>query len=126
MAFNFGVLSPTYTWPVVVSIPDAGKRRTETFTATFNRLSKDENKQLAELMMAYQRAMEANESVSDLPDDREIADRVLAGWKGILDGDGEEMPCTEANREQLLNVAAFVSAVVRAYFESIEPAKAKN
>lgn len=126
MAFNFGVLSPTYTWPVAVSIPDAGKRRTETFTATFNRLSKDENKQLAELMMAYQRAMEANESVSDLPDDREIADRVLAGWKGILDGDGEEMPCTESNREQLLNVAAFVSAVVRAYFESIEPAKAKN
>jgi hypothetical protein len=126
MAFNFGVLSPTYTWPVAVSIPDAGKRRTETFTATFNRLSKDENKQLAELMMAYQRAMEANESVSDLPDDREIADRVLAGWKGILDGDGEEMPCTEASREQLLNVAAFVSAVVRAYFESIEPAKAKN
>jgi hypothetical protein len=126
MAFNFGVLSPTYTWPVAVSIPDAGKRRTETFTATFNRLSKDENKQLAELMMAYQRAMEANESVSDLPDDREIADRVLAGWKGILDGDGEEMPCTEGSREQLLNVAAFVSAVVRAYFESIEPAKAKN
>jgi hypothetical protein len=126
MAFNFGVLSPTYTWPVAVSIPDAGKRRTETFTATFNRLSKDENKQLAELMMAYQRAMEANESVSDLPDDREIADRVLAGWKGILDGDGEEMPCTEGNREQLLNVAAFVSAVVRAYFESIEPAKSKN
>ena len=126
MAFNFGVLSPTYPWPVAVSIPDAGKRRTETFTATFNRLSKDENKQLAELMMAYQRAMEANDSVSDLPDDREIADRVLAGWKGILDGDGEEMPCTEGNREQLLNVAAFVSAVVRAYFESIEPAKAKN
>ena len=126
MAFNFGILSPTYTWPVVVSIPDAGKRRTETFTATFNRLSKDENKQLAELMMAYQRAMEANESVADLPDDREIADRVLAGWKGILDGDGEEMPCNDSNREALLNVAAFVSAVVRAYFESIEPAKSKN
>ncbi len=126
MAFNFGTLAPTYTWPVVVSIPDSGKRRTETFTATFNRLSKDENKELAELMMAYQRAMEANDSVADLPDDREIASRVLAGWKGILDSDGEEMPCTEANREALLNVAAFVSAVVRAYFESIEPAKAKN
>lgn len=126
MAFNFGILSPTYTWPVVVSIPDAGKRRTETFTATFNRLSKDENKQLAELMMAYQRAMEANESVADLSDDREIADRVLAGWKGILDGDGEEMPCNDSNREALLNVAAFVSAVVRSYFESIEPAKSKN
>lgn len=126
MAFNFGTLAPTYTWPVVVSIPDGGKRKTETFTATFNRLSKDQNKELAELMMAYQRAMEANDSVADLPDDREIASRVLAGWKGILDGDGEEMPCTESNREALLNVAAFVSAVVRSYFESIEPAKAKN
>ena len=128
MAFNFGALSATYPWPdgaVVTYADEKGKTVRDKFTPIFNRLNKDENKGLAQVMMAYQRAMEANEDLDDLPDDREIADRVLAGWKGVTN-DGEEMPYTEENKALLLNSPAFVSAVVRAYFESIEPAKAKN
>jgi hypothetical protein len=108
--------SDRFTFPVPVEIVgDNGRRITQTFDATFKRLTQPEFKQL------MQRA-QANEI-----DDLAIAADVLLGWRGIQAEDGTDMPFSDENREKLLQIWPVLPAVVSAFIESHGPkAKAKN
>jgi hypothetical protein len=107
--------SPTYRWPVVVEFPvDGGKFDKETFDAEFKRLPQDRLREIGEQV--------DNGTLSDL----ELLDQVLAGWSGIFDESGEEVPFTETNRKRILNVGLVAASIVAAWFESLAKGKRKN
>jgi hypothetical protein len=55
-----------------------------------------------------------------------VADEILIGWSNVLDEDGDEIPFTTANKQQLLEVSALASSIIVAYFESVTGNKLKN
>lgn len=107
--------APTYLWPVKVELPvSGGKHEKHTFDAEFRRLSQSR-------MVEIGKAIDAG-TTSDI----ELAREVLAGWKGIVGADGQDIPYSEAARDALLDVPLVAAAVVMAFFESAAGAKRKN
>lgn len=119
-------LSDSYRWPVAVDVPEDGRHKTMRFDGEFKRLPQDRINELYAAMQARLVAMQAGESTADLIDDREIADEVLMGWAGIIGGDGEEVPYSEAVKAKLLNVPKVAASIVTAWGESLQGAKRKN
>ncbi len=120
----------TYSWLVSFDMPIDGTRfRRETFEAVFKRLPQS---RVEEIMAAEQEVrLAAERGVGDLktllPVIRAHAAEVMAGWSGIKDVDGgEDLPFTEANLQELLEVPMMASAILQAYGESLQKAKAKN
>jgi hypothetical protein len=120
----------TYSWPVSFDMPiDGGRFRRETFEAVFNRLpqSRVEEIMAAEqgLRIAYERG--TGDLKELLPVVRSHAAEVMAGWSGIKDVDGgEDLPFTQSALEQILEVPMMAGAILQAYGESLQKAKAKN
>ena len=105
----------TYTWPVTVEIPvDGGRFDKQTFDAEFKRLSQDRNNTILE------DARVGNTS------DVDVCAEILVGWSGVNDGDGKEVPFSEATKAMLMDVPQVAAAVVTAYFTSLQGAKRKN
>ncbi len=48
---------------------------------------------------------------------------VIGDWEGIADADGDPLPCTEANVQQVSRIGYFATAAVAAYFERFNPTK---
>lgn len=64
------------------------------------------------------RAMERVTWFDQTPDqekkERELTwDHAIQGWEGILDKDGNEIPCTTENKLKLMNISQFARFVVR-------------
>lgn len=78
--------------------------------------------------MAQQRikAAERGEDLENGVSDQSIADEILIGWDGIVDGDGEPVPFTKGTKAQLLDVPMLAGALIEAYFESLVEEKRKN
>jgi len=55
--------------------------------------------------------------------DGEAAERVLAGWEGVADFDGGELPFSAEAAARACNVRWFAKAVVEAYLERFDPQK---
>jgi hypothetical protein len=101
----------TYTWPVTVQVPcDGGKYVKATFTAEFTALPQDQIDRL----------------VRDGDADSNIATECLAGWSGVQDEDGSDLPYSDEARTKLLNISFVRAAVVGAFFESLSGARRKN
>jgi len=104
-------VSPSYTARVTVDLPGGGSA---SFDAKFRRLSQTD---LDAMMKRVQ---------SEDIDDEAIVDAVLLGWDGVEDADGTPLPFTEENKARVLDVVPVRGTVVRAFFESLAKAKAKN
>lgn len=116
--------STTYTWPIQIVLPtDGGRKEKFTFDGEFRRLSQTRINELRRVA----RAMELGR-VSDEEElvDQDGAREVLAGWSGVVDDDGKEIPFTEAALTQLLEIPNVAGQILKAWFESIEVAKKKN
>jgi hypothetical protein len=132
MAFVLSV-SPTYEWPVELSVPtDGGKRRKFNFRVVFNRLSQSQND---DLMLAQQELKSMAQSGIAGPvfetkfrEVRGHAAEVLAGWVDVKakDDDPEPLPVTRENMSKFLDFPGMATALVQAYAESIEDAKRGN
>jgi hypothetical protein len=108
-------LSDDYAYPVTLEIrDDKGRVKKEQFTARFKRLPQAE---LDELM---------NGAKEGAISDAELAAKVLAGWDGIADSDGEPIPYNDTTREQVLDVFPVRPSIIAAWFESLTGAKRKN
>ena len=107
--------TPTYFATVSVEFPDGdGKTKRATFDAEFRRLSQSE-------LESFQ------QRVSDgILTDSGFAAEVLVGWRGVKDEDDSDLPFSEANRERLLDIYPVRPSVIKAFYESIAGAKAKN
>lgn len=119
--------SDSYTWPVSIKLPaNGGKRERQTFDAEFKRLPQS---RINEIQREVQQRVKANEKGEDTGEgisDQSIADEILMGWDGIIDGDGEPVPFSNAVKAQLLDVPMMAGSLVAAYFESLVEQKRKN
>lgn len=119
--------STTYSWPVTFKLPaDGGKFEKQTFDAEFKRLPQARINEIQVEVQARVKASERNESTTDGINDQSIADEILVGWSGVVDGDGDEVPFSAANKQQLLDIPTVASAIIVAYFDSLTGVKAKN
>ncbi len=116
--------SNTYTWPIALVLPvDGGRRDKHTFDGEFKRLPQTRINQIVRLARASERGR--------LNDDEELLDQdaakeLLAGWSGVVDDDGKEIPFSDSALAQLLEIPTVAGQIVRAWFESIDTAKRKN
>lgn len=116
--------SNTYTWPIALVLPvDGGRRDKHTFDGEFKRLPQTRINQIVRLARASERGR--------LNDDEELLDQdaakeLLAGWSGVIDDDGKEIPFSDSALAQLLEIPTVAGQIVRAWFESIDTAKRKN
>lgn len=100
----------TYTWPVTVSRPDDNGRIVKaTFTAIFNRLTREDIK-------------EATREGGD----EELVRRGLAGWEGVQDEDGHPLEFSEEARESICNDPAACTATALALVNSLAGVKPGN
>jgi hypothetical protein len=119
--------SATYVWPVTFRVPtDGGKYEKQSFDAEFKRLPQSRINEIQAEVQARLKAAEKGEPFETDISDISIADEVLAGWAGVVDGDGDEVPFSEAGKAELLNVPGLAGSIIEAYFESVQGKKAKN
>ena len=119
--------SDSYTWPVSIRLPaNGGKREKQTFEAEFKRLPQSRINEIQVLAQQRVKAAERGEDLENGISDQSIADEVLVGWDGIVDGDGEPVPFSKASKAQLLDVPMLASALIEAFFESLVEGKRKN
>jgi hypothetical protein len=119
--------STSYKWPVSVKLPaDGGKFEKQTFDAEFKRLPQARINEIQADVQVRIKAAERNESVDGSISDQSIADELLVGWDGVVDGDGDEVPFSEATKQQLLDIPTVAAAIIVAYFDSLTGTKAKN
>jgi len=119
--------SSSYSWPVSFKLPtDGGKFEKQTFDAEFKRLPQARINEIQIEVQARIKAAERNESITDSISDQSIAEELLVGWSGVVDGDGDEVPFSEVNKQQLLAVATLASAIIVSYFDSLTGVKTKN
>lgn len=113
--------SATYKWPVTLVIPtDGGRREKHTFDGEFRRLPQARVNEIHRLqMMGEQGSLD----VADMVTPQQIASEVLAGWSGVIDDEGNEIPFSEAALNQLLDLPGVAVQVMNAWAGSIEAAK---
>lgn len=113
----------TYMWPITLVIPvDGGRKERHTFDGEFRRLPQSRINEIIKLA----RAMERGRADDDALDDKAAAAEVLAGWAGVIDDDGNEVPFSKGALDQLLEIPTIAGQIIQAWFNSMEPAKAKN
>lgn len=119
--------SDSYTWPVSIRLPaNGGKREKQTFEAEFKRLPQSRINEIQVLAQQRVKAAERGEDLENGISDQSIADEVLVGWDGIVDGDGEPVPYSKTTKAQLLDVPMLAGALIEAFFESLVEGKRKN
>lgn len=104
-------VSPTYVAPVKGAL--AGGVPFE-FEAVFRRFS------VPEL-----RALDERVASGGLTDEQLIV-HVLAGWNGVADESGTELPFSPANLERLLCIHGVTRALLDAFYTSLSEARRKN
>jgi hypothetical protein len=119
--------SATYSWPVPFKVPtDGGKYEKQTFDAEFKRLPQSRINEIQTEVQARLRATEFGRPFEGDVSDISIADEVLAGWAGVVDDEGEEVPFSATSKAQLLNIPGLAGSIIQSYFESIQGKKTKN
>lgn len=107
-------LSDSYSWPVEFEVPtDGGTYEACNFDAKIKRLKQERIDEINAL------------GIDGILNPREIASELLIGWSGISKG-GQEIPYSEEAKKNLLNTGLVASAILRAYFASLQGAKRKN
>ena len=107
--------SDTYSWPVTFDLPiDVGRHQRQSFDGEFRRVSQSRIREMGQ-------QIEAGDTT-----DADLATEVLVGWSGITDDSGKDVPFSQAALQQLLDVPMLATAIITAYFSSLQGAKRKN
>jgi hypothetical protein len=116
--------SPTYKWPVKVTLPTDDGGATFTFQAVFRRLNQS---RITELITASQAKARGEEIDPDLDmSDLDLLSEFMAGWHDVLDDDGEQIPFDRANLSKLAELATAPNQILEQYAASLRGAKSKN
>lgn len=108
--------TPTYKSKVTVDFPgDNGKTVSKVFTAIFKRLSQSELDSLSERVNAGELK------------DNDVIREVMVGWgDDVGDESGAPLEFNEQNLVALLDLHPVRPTIVKAYYATINGAKAKN
>jgi hypothetical protein len=105
----------SFSWPVSFRIPtDGGGYETADFDAEFKRITQSKIEELF------------NKLSEGTINDRQVADEVLIGWKGVQDDSGKPLNFTDATKARLLDVAGLAGVLVMAYTDALRGAREKN
>jgi len=101
-------LSPSYHYPVKFDLPtDQGPKPVE-FMAYFDRLAQHEVDELV------------GQTRSGAVNDQELVHRVLRGWDGVQQADGQPLAYGPEGLDTLLNIVPVRPAIVMAWFNSLK------
>jgi len=107
--------NPTYKTKVTVDIlGDNGKTTPTVFTAIFKRQSQSELDNMTDRLNAKELL------------DRDLISEVMVGWGDVADAAGTPLEFNDENLDALLDVHPVRPTIVKAYFASLNGAKAKN
>jgi len=101
----------TFKWPVQVQEPSdtkPGEFETSEFTAVFKRVG-----------MSKLQNSKDDENI-------DLIRKVLVGWEGIVDEDGEEVPFSDEVLEEQADDADWIKAVLNTYAATYAEAEAGN
>lgn len=105
----------TFSWPVSFRIPvDGGGYESADFDAEFKRLTQTRIEEITEKLTKGEMT------------DRQVADEILVGWKGVQTDDGKSVPFTEDSKARLLDIAGLSSSLVIAFTEALRGIREKN
>ncbi|KQV78472.1 hypothetical protein ASD15_21915 [Massilia sp. Root351] len=108
MAFKIAV-TPTYMAKIVVELLNMhGKHEKSDFMAEFKRVSLDELDELRTLPQ------------------KEVLQKVLVGWSGLLDESNTSVPYNQMNFDVVLAIPQAFAALSEGFWASIFKAKEKN
>ncbi len=121
---------PYYKWPVGFEVPaDGGAWEKQSFDGHFARLGQKRVEYLTEAYTRRSRELQAgielDEELAALTP-KFIAGEILIGWNSIFDNDGNEIPCTPATKERVLEVETVAAAVIQAWADSLQGSAAKK
>lgn len=93
----------TFETPIKFNVPTASGIKQFSCTGVFNHMPQSEI-----------------DAILDSEDgDGSIYDRVLAGWSGLTGKDGSSIPFNAENKEDMYQIPAFRSGVIKAYFRAV-------
>jgi hypothetical protein len=119
--------SQTYRWPIKIRLPkDGGGCTVETFEGEFRRLKQSRIDELRRQLIAQEESgLEEGEITAEA-----AIGEILAGWSGIMDDDGEEVPFSPSAVAELLELPTVAMQILRSWGESLmvgaDGAKGKN
>lgn len=109
MAFRLAQ-SETYKAKVVVSLPTEKARFEKSdFTAEFKRFSTEDLEEFRKTLT-----------------NREVVEKAIVGWSGVLDDDNLQVPFNEDNLKAMLAIPQALNALIQAFWGSIFEAREKN
>lgn len=104
-------LSPSYSWPVSVSLPDDnGQYKEHAFNAKFKRMKQSEIESMLEA-----------EGMTD----RKVAEQVMVGWSDVS-ANGAAVDYSPEAAGVLLDIPGVPSAITRAFLDSVTGSGRKN
>jgi len=107
--------TPTYKCKVKVTFPgDNGSAVSNVFTAIFKRLSQSELDEMSAAVAA------------GTVKDSEVIAKVMVGWEDVADESGTPLEFNDQNLAALMDLHPVRPTTVKAYYDSISGAKAKN
>jgi len=130
----------SFFWPATVTeAVDGGKHRKHTFEAELKRVSQTRREELGRIMMLQQARIKAGRVEEEDADGkmvpieiltpRQMADELWVGWRKVKDREGEggeDVPFSEAIKQQLLDREGVADAIIDAWNESNQEGKVKN
>jgi hypothetical protein len=127
MALKLSSANGSYLWPVSIDVPvDGGRYEKLSFDAKFRRIPQDRTEALTLLAVKNAQQLQMGQEPEKDGTDRAVAEEVLEGWAGVIDDDGEEVPFSTTALQSLLVFPGAASAIVLAWYDSINGKKAKN
>lgn len=119
--------SDSYSWPVSFKIPvDDGGYAEQSFTGEFRRVDTAATEKLVAEIQSYMRAADVGFFPDEMRRPAEMAADVLVGWKGVKDGDNEEVKFSPATMKAALGVHGCAVGVLNAWNESLSGGRRKN
>ena len=127
MPLKLSSATGSYLWPVTIKVPaDGGLFEEFTFDARFRRIPQDRTEELMLLAVKNAQRLQMGQEPEANGTDRAVAEEILAGWAGVLTDEGEEVPFSASALQSLLMFPGAASAIVLAWYDSINGKKAKN
>ena len=103
------IKNPTFKTPVRVFVPVANGQTEQTFTVEFRALTRSE--------VAAFDALSADGA-------DELLRRIVVGWDGAIDSDGDAFEYSAANLDTLIDIPFVRQALTTAYFSATSGVKA--